>query len=168
MPTPEIVSVTAGKRVGARDPQSAALMLLREIARRAAEGGADPSAVVRPDHELLGLCDQIVMLRRQAEEALEALRAAPFRSQESRDASDSVKRIARALRRPVLRVGTLRATSAVGLYAKAVAVSKAGACAAKLGRSLAFDLLACIELRAVLWPAVPGAGNSELSTGEPR
>jgi hypothetical protein len=154
MPKAEITSITTGRRVPATDPQSDEMAVLREIARSAAELGVDPSAAPHPDHELLGLCDQIVMLRRQADAAYDAWWLTPFHSKERASADYDMKRANRALRPPLVRAGNLRATTAAGLYAKAVAVSKASDSAAKLGKSLALDLLASAELRAVLWPAV--------------
>jgi hypothetical protein len=159
MPKAEITPSTGYQHARGRDPQFEAVVVLRQLARSTAELAADPSAAPHPDHELLGLCDQIATLRWQAAEALAAWNAAPVQSQAYRDAQDDIKRTARGLRGPMRRAGILRATTAAGLYAKAIAVSKATDSALGLGKSLAQDLLACTELRAVLWPAAtPGEG----------
>jgi hypothetical protein len=127
-----------------------AMAILRMLASRAADGAADPQSVAHPDHELLDLCDQIVMLRRQENEILEEWQAAAISNETWRE---NTKRAQYALRKPLLRAGKLSATTAAGIYAKAVAVRCTGLTGVNLGKSLANDLLACTQLRSVLWPS---------------
>lgn len=138
-------------------PEQRSDAMLRQLASDAAHGAADPSAVAHPDHELLDLCDQIVMLRRQQNEILEEWQDAAVSTQTHHE---NMKRNQVALRKPMLRAGKLHAKTAAGIYAKAVAVRSAGLTGASLGKSLAEDLLACTALRAVLWPAEKEGSNS--------
>lgn len=145
---------TGFREISPPDPNSEVVLTLRKLASSAARAGADPQEIAHPDHELLGLCDQIVMLRRREEEAWDLYRTAVFRSSVENTASAIIKTVRQDLRKPMLRAGKLRATTAAGIYAKAVAVRRSGDSAAVLGKSLAEDLLACPELRLVLWPSM--------------
>jgi hypothetical protein len=159
MPKAEIVCIRTGKPLHAAETQSAAAVPFREsefstLVGRAMETGADPSALVSPDHELLMLCDQIVMLKRDANGRLRELQDRTAPAPDDRLLYDRLKEAERLTRRPTLRAAKLRATTPAGIFAKAVAVRHMGISAMGLGKSLAEDLLASAELRAALWPAV--------------
>lgn len=131
---------------------SDALALLRTLATRTAEHAADPQVVAHPDQELLDLCEVITTLRLRELELTERWHRVNVRDTENfRRARDDADSARRAVRRPLLRASKRRATTAAGIYAKAVAVHHIGVTATELGKSLAEDILACGELRRILW-----------------
>jgi hypothetical protein len=136
-------------------PNPDAMALLQMLASSIAERGADPQVVPHPDQELLGLCDLIVMLRKQEERLTDTCRATVPGTPEHRVAYEAVKAVGRRVRSPLLRAGKLRARTCTGIYAKAFATRSVGVTAGFLGKSLAEDLLECAELRAALLPAQP-------------
>ena len=172
MPTAEIIPITRARRAHASDPASSppstigratepmgseAVAMLREIARSAAEVGADPSAPPIPDGELLSLCDQIVTCKRHVQQLWEAYRQEPRGTREINEFWRQQIHDAELAGRPLLvRAGKIRAAGPAGIYAKAMAVRHAGAQAGGLAKSLANDLLACAALRGILCPVTPG------------
>jgi hypothetical protein len=121
---------------------------------------ANVAAVVGPDYELLVLSDAVVMLARQRDE-IEAVWRAPMpASRDDRRLYEEYRASMRALRGPLVRLGRMHAVTAAGIFAKAVAVRKAGSNqAAVLAKSLAEDLLNCADLREAIWPAADQRGS---------
>jgi len=146
---------SAGRPIDDDAPPNEPMALLSRIAGRAMEAGADPPAVVSPDHELLVLCDSAIMQGRRCEETEAALRASCPADRKERDHTEAEHgRAMRAFRRSLLQITKLRAVTPAGIFAKALAVEKVGTIAATaLGRSLASDLVASAELREAIWPA---------------
>jgi hypothetical protein len=130
------------------------LGLLSLLADRAMVAGADPSASVSPDHNLLLLCDYVVIAKRQHDQFEAAWRALerPNNPDEKR-LYEEWRRAARTVRSLLLKLRKVRATTAAGIFAKAAAVSRTGSTAADVAVSLANDLLASPELRKAVWPA---------------
>jgi hypothetical protein len=134
-----------------------AMALLSRMAGRAMAGGADPSACVGADDELLMLCDDITRIKRQSEAMAKHARAL---GRQSRDVHDPAVRLAwdehtrmdRSARTPILRATKLHATTPAGIFAKAVAIRSCSDQATVLAKSLANDLLNSPELRKLLWP----------------
>jgi hypothetical protein len=125
-----------------------AVVMLRRLAKGAAEAGADPQVVVAADLELLLVCDTILMLARQMDDAVAVYRT----HADNGHAHQEWKRLQRAMKPAMLRATRCRAATPAGMFAKAVAVKRVGLGAAVLAVSLADDLLESPELRAVLWP----------------
>lgn len=138
---------------GAHHPDAVAL--LSRLAGQAMTEGADPSAVVGPDYDLLVLSDAVVRLARQRDAIETAWRSTrPATPEENHRRYEEYKAAMRALRGPLVRLGRLHAVTAAGIFAKAVAVRKAGSDqAAVLAKSLAEDLLNCADLREAIWPS---------------
>jgi hypothetical protein len=130
-----------------------ALDILSRIAGRAMETGADPSAVVSPDHNLLLCCDARVMLKRQQAQLEARWRALPIGNPERERLDAECDLMKRPIYKLLLRISKLEAQTASGIFAKAGAVSRSGYTAVGLGQSLARDLLASAELRRAVWPA---------------
>jgi hypothetical protein len=148
----QIISFKTGHPVGDVTSNVESMVLLSLLASRAMESGADPSAMVSPDHDLLMLCDEIIMRKRQVDKTFSEWRAGnPFQNQ--RDGYDDWKRENRSLRGPLVRLGKLRAATPVGIFAKAVVAHRIGPSAAYLAVSLASDLLSSPGLREAIWPA---------------
>lgn len=124
--------------------------ILRRLAKLSAEAGADPQASVAADLELLLVCDHIVALMRQLDEATAVWQRTPC--QDHHPKLEEMRRKKRALRPVLHRAMKCRASTPAGLFAKAVAVKRVGAGAAGLAVSLAQDLLNSPELRAAIWP----------------
>jgi hypothetical protein len=125
--------------------------LLRGLAKEIAEAGADPSAVVDADIELVMRCDAIIAQVRRVDEAYEAFRKAPRSNDIAALADYRHKR--RMLGQALRRICALPASTPLGLFAKAMAVRRVGLKASGLAVSLADDLLNHPALRRVLWPA---------------
>jgi hypothetical protein len=130
------------------------LGLLSLLAGRAMVAGADPAAAVSPDHNLLLLCDHVVIAKRQHDQFEGAWRALerPHHPDEKR-LYDEWRRADRTVRSLLAKIRKLPATTPAGLFAKAAAVSRTGSAAAIVAVSLAHDLLASAELRRAVWPA---------------
>jgi len=139
MPKAEIISLKTGRPIGEVTSNVESMVLLSLLASRAMVAGADPSAVVSPDHDLMMLCDQIIMRKRQVDEVYSKWREHPSFS--NREGYDEWKRENRSLRGPLVRLGRLRASTPSGLFAKAVVTRQVGIGAASLAVSLANDLL---------------------------
>jgi hypothetical protein len=130
-----------------------ALSVLSRLAGRAMETGADPSALVSPDHNLLLCCDALVMLKRQQTQLEARWRALPINHPERERLDAECDLMKRPIYKLLLRISKLEARTASGIFAKAGAVSRSGYTAVGLGQSLARDLLHSAELRRAVWPA---------------
>jgi hypothetical protein len=117
---------------------------------------------VNPDHKLLELCAEIGYRRKLADAAHERWRAAPAvpwmcktpeQTREFTEANFENEREGKNYSSLLKQASKLRATTAAGIYAKAIAVRASRTGAQLLAMSLAEDLLACPGLRASLWPA---------------
>jgi hypothetical protein len=120
---------------------------------------------VNPDQRLLDLCAEIGYHRKIAKAAEERQRAGwvPLFQRETPDdiaSHAALKKESvdadRAVSYLLREVSKIKATTAAGIYAKAVAVRSSKTGSALLGVSLAQDLLDCPGLRAILWPATEG------------
>jgi hypothetical protein len=153
-----LFSFATGKPIDDDPSIAEALDILSRIAGRAMETGADPSALVSPDHNLLLCCDALVMLNRQRTQLQDRWRALPINhpDREKLDAECDVMK--RPIYKLLLRISKLEAQTASGIFAKAGAVSRSGYTAVGLGQSLARDLLNSPELRRVVWPAADRGG----------
>ena len=147
----EIIDFKTGRPIGEMVSNAESMVLLSLLASRAMEAGADPSAIVSPDHKLLMLCDEIIMKHRQADKMLNEWIVQPGEAQSAK--YDAEKRERRSLLGPLVMLGRLRPATPVGVFAKAVVVHHVGHGAAKLAISLARDLLECPGLREAIWPA---------------
>lgn len=135
------------------------IAILREIATLS-EDNLVMQGSVHPDFRLIGLCAEALHLARQGN-GIQTLRRERSNSDkawtdEERADHHAMYEAQKALRRQVVailgRARKIRATSAAGIYAKALAVTAATE-ADGFGASLAADLLACEGLRASLvWP----------------
>ena len=143
-----------------RDPDSV-IDRLRELASTAASTGQEPEPAPHPDAVLLDLCADIA-------QSLKASKAANKQWNDARvpwcertlatvDQDRSLRFGAKVADRSysaALRAAAkIPATTAAGVYAKAVACRASKTGAANLATSLANDLVACPGLRSSLWPA---------------
>ena len=152
MPEAIVIDITTRRRIP--EGESDAMALPRTLATRAAEQAADPQVIPHPDQELIGLCERAIELRNIEDRQLEIWRGLSAGTpRENRAWLDRIGAARRATRSPMLRASKLAATTAAGVYAKALAVHRIGPGAAKLAASLANDIVACVELRRVLWAA---------------
>ena len=125
---------------------------------------------VQPDHQLLDLCAEALHYRRLHDEAHAAWRAnyaqrladcarKPGRQLPAADRAASNAEQAQAdgyvsaMRRVLFKAKKIKATTAAGIYAKALIVRSSKSGAPLLAMSLADDLIKCPGLRASLWPA---------------
>jgi len=119
----------------------------------------------QPDYELLDLCSETLNAIKQANDInriRETMDMGPQRmwTDEHRarwvalsgDFREWDAKATRLLRR----VSKLKATTAAGLYAKALVCRSSASGSAVLAHSLAEDFLACEGLRSSLWPAAGG------------
>jgi hypothetical protein len=128
----------------------------RAVAR---QGGCPVPPLPHDDDALMTLCSEILHLARRLN-ALRAERYGAVRPGVIGVLIETLERI-RAdenaikteLRTALRRVGKIPATTAAGVYAKALAVRCSADGAAILAKSLAEDLMASRELRRLLWPA---------------
>jgi hypothetical protein len=110
-----------GRPIGDDDAPLNPMDLLSRIAACAMEDGADPSATVSPDHELLMLCDAVTMLRSQDARLLEEWRAiGPMGNASRREIHDEIKRRTREAAPSLRKLGKMRAVTPAGIFAKAI------------------------------------------------
>jgi hypothetical protein len=112
-----------------------------------------------PDYELLDLCSEAMHALKQAERAYDAWPGYDRpRTDEDRARDHAFLAEARTqttiAKRLMRRAGTMKATTAAGIYAKALLVRSSVSGAAVLAHSLADDFIACDGLRASLWPSM--------------
>jgi hypothetical protein len=129
---------------------------LKEIAEISG-GNLITDGPVHRDHELIDLCAEALHLARQCEGIRHNRQNLDHKDEDWRTRWDAMRETERTLERmvrPMVRhAGKLRATTAAGIYAKALltTVSPSGVV---LSTSLATDLIACEGLRESLtWPA---------------
>ncbi len=143
---------------------TAAITRLREIANQSHDN-ALTEGPVNADRLLLDLCAEIthgLKVRNTAWERRRNLPPAVFtgKTREEAAAIDDARRVSdRADKNysAMLRAAAkIKATTAAGIYAKAMAVRASTTGAANLAMSLAEDPLAAPGLRASLWPAQEG------------
>jgi hypothetical protein len=128
---------------------------------------------VHPDHQLLDLCAEALHHRRLHDEAravwtendrqrfsdCETQRRPHFTNAEAADSAaefNQFRAFDDAMRRVLFKAQKLKATTAAGIYAKALIVRSSRSGAMLLAMSLAEDLIACPGLRESLWPAGEG------------
>jgi hypothetical protein len=136
---------------------------LREIVAKTSDALLLADGPAHPDAPLLDLCAEALHLLTHAEKGRNAVRELWRRfdagenydllrtemDQLREDSSEAVKRA-----KPLLsRIRKLRATTGAGIYAKALVVRSSITGAPLLAMSLAEDLIACSELRTILWPS---------------
>ncbi|HJU16658.1 MAG TPA: hypothetical protein VJ770_09310 [Stellaceae bacterium] len=152
-----------------------AIARLREIAAEAWNRQLLTGDPPHPDAELLDLCAEVLHLMKRAEWALKEFLAmhrpdswdlkhpAMQAFVRERDHLHGERASAIGKAKPLMsRIRKMRATTAVGIYAKALVVRSSRTAAPMLAMSLAEDLIANSALRASLWPA-----EREVETGEP-
>jgi hypothetical protein len=116
----------------------------------------------QPDYALLDLCSETLHTIKKANEAsaarpsLESCNQSPKARAEWQAAFDAWQDADREATRLLRRVSKMRATTAAGLYAKALVCRSSASGSAALAHSLADDFIACDGLRASLWPAESG------------
>ena len=134
---------------------------LERIARMSADNLLTEGPV-HVDHRLLELCADVGSRYKVAEAAYQRHRAGwkPAWEAGTEDAKAAMEKLTndcrnanRAVSNILREAAKLRATTPAGIFAKAIAVRSSRSGAAKLGLSLAQDLLDCPGLRAALWPA---------------
>jgi hypothetical protein len=137
-----------------------AIGLFREIANSSADGLILADRPLYPDAELLDLCAQALDKQRTAELAGQAAAVFPHWMNSTDQERASQRRLTDermaatlAARTFAARARKLRAKTGAGIYAKALVVRDAPTGAPALAKSLAEDLIAQPELRALLWPA---------------
>ena len=117
---------------------------------------------VNPDHRLLDMCAEIGHRRKLADAAAEHVRSVPMAAFMCKTQEESAQRAlahterdeaSRRYSHLLREASKFPATTAAGIYAKAIAVRAFRTGAQYLAMSLAEDLLACPGLRASLWPA---------------
>ncbi|WP_428487203.1 hypothetical protein [Rhodopila sp.] len=144
---------------------TAAIGRMRAIATQSADHLLLGDGPPHPDAALLDICAEIGHQRRVADAAAqrwrEADRAARFRKTEAdrttKDACDKDYTATGQKYAHLLRAAAkLKATTAAGIYAKAIAVRSSKTGAAYLATSMADDLIACEELRQTLWATNEG------------
>jgi hypothetical protein len=116
---------------------------------------------VHPDHQLLDLCGDALYLLKQSE-GIAARRCAMHQVDvrwtdavrtRYRELSDDERAMCKQAVLLLRRAKKIRASTAAGVYAKALIVRASSTGAAQLAMTLAEDLIACEGLRASLWPA---------------
>ena len=135
---------------------------LREIATATYDTLLLAEGPPQPDYELLDLCSKTLRAIKIANAANQARLAMSFHNTAQADLNAAFRRyqdLDREATRLLRRVGKTRATTAAGLYAKALVCRSTASGSAVLAHSLADDFLACEELRASLWPAAEDAGH---------
>jgi hypothetical protein len=143
---------------------TAAITRLREIANQSHDNTLTEGPV-NADRMLLELCAEIthgLKLKNSAWDRRRSLPAGPWKCKtpaeagemaEAQSASDRADKNYSAMLRAAAKI---KAPTAAGIYAKAMAVRASTTGAANLAMSLAEDLLAAPGLRASLWPAQEG------------
>ena len=132
---------------------------LREIATASYDTLLLAEGPPHPDYELLDLCSETLRAIKFAKEAHD-MHSALLRPGGASDLPgardqgfDRWQQADREATRLLRRVAKLKATTAPGLYAKALVCRSAAGGSAVLAHSLADDFIACEGLRASLWPA---------------
>lgn len=138
-----------------------AIARMREIAAEAGDHLLLGDGPAHPDAALLDLCAEIAHQRKVAE-ATDRAYIANLRPLYLRSAADQadhdarrqeMDKASRSFAHLLRRASKLPATTAAGIFAKAIAVRSSHTGATVLAKSLAEDLIACPGLRTSLWPA---------------
>jgi len=112
--------------------------------------------VVSADHDLLVLCDDITMRKRQCDQIETDWRALPPNAP-GRDMGYAMwRQTARVVRSRLHMLRKLRATTSAGVFAKAAVVAQTKGASGMVAISLASDLLNSAELRMLIWPVAMG------------
>jgi hypothetical protein len=144
---------------------SAAIDQMKALASKSADHLLLGDGPPHPDAALLDICAEIGYRRKIAEAAAERHREGFIPLYARKTAEDVAKQAAMDKERDgaetkyghLLRnAAKLKATTAAGIYAKAIAVRSSQTGARFLAMSMAEDLLACEGLRQSLWPAGEG------------
>jgi hypothetical protein len=120
----------------------------------------------QPDFVLLDLCSETLHAIKKANAVkaarlpLESCNHGPKTRDEWQAAIDAWQDADREATRLLRRVSKIPATTAAGLYAKALVCRSSASGAAVLSHSLADDFIACEGLRASLWPADSGGAGA--------
>ena len=104
----------------------------------------------QPDYKLLGICDDGLYAQKKHDECWALHRA--DRSRDTRSFADQADEWHRKALSAVRAASKIQATTAPGLYAKAM-LARHTKWSAVLCQSLAEDFIACKGLRESLWPA---------------
>jgi hypothetical protein len=147
-----LFSFTTGQPIDDPPELLQAFDLLSRIASRAMVHGADPSALVSVDHNLILCSDSVIMQIRRCAALEHRLLALPIGSPERDKIAAERKSANITISKLLLKIATLRAETPAGLFAKASAVTRSGMQAVRVGQSLARDLLASPDLRRAIWP----------------
>ncbi len=137
-----------------------AMVRFRQIAAEARDHLLLADGPPHPDADLLDLCAEALHFMTQAKKTY-AARPQYTSGMEWTDAHRAEDhrlfqegRSHEATAKPrLVRISRIRATTAAGIYAKAMVVRCSQTGAAGLAMTLAEDLIACPGLRAALWPA---------------
>jgi hypothetical protein len=145
---------------------SAEIGRLRAIAAQSGDALLTEGSV-NPDYQLLDLCSEALHHLRHAQKSNDArnwdwlhLKDGPEKTamRENNDRLLEQYYEGERLGKPLLgKIRKLKATTAAGVFAKAMIVRASKTGAAGLAMSLAEDLIACPGLRESLWPADPRA-----------
>jgi hypothetical protein len=144
---------------------------LREIARQSRDHMILADGPVHLDADLLDLCAEALHLLHRADEKLKAARAIIYPDwryeRQAWEAAGALRAglwqeqeaLVRQAKPLQSRIRKRRASTAAGVYSKALLVRNTRTGAPLPAKSLAEDLVACPGLRASLWPAgTEGAG----------
>jgi hypothetical protein len=139
-----------------------AVARLKEIATQSLDALLT-EGTVNPDHELLDLCADALHYLGHAEKTRGTRRQLEWINLEGEERKATHARDKQLYaewqefegrgKLPLLAISKLKATTAAGIYAKAMVVRASKTGAASLAMTLAADLLDCSGLRASLWPA---------------
>ena len=109
-----------------------------------------------PDAALLDLCSEALHHLKEAEKADQSRdcdRSTPEGWKRDEELCAKSREHSNKAKRPMFRAKKMRATTAAGIYAKALCVRASRTGAAEFAMSLAEDLLSNPALRASLWPS---------------
>lgn len=141
-----------------------AIARMRAIAAEAGNHLLLGDGPAHPDAALLDLCADIAHQRKVAEDTyrtyLDGFKPLYLRTPADQATHDARQqehdKASRSFALLLRRASKLRATTAAGIFAKAIVVRSSQTGASKLAMSLAEDLITCPGLRTSLWPADPG------------
>lgn len=140
-----------------------AMARFRQIAAEARDHLLLADGPPHPDADLLDLCAEALHYLGHAQKAYDARNVIGWgrgTPEDQKAAMEQDKRLLeecyageRAGKPPMARIAKMKATTAAGIFAKAMVVRCSKTGAAVLAMTLAEDLIACPGLRAALWPA---------------
>lgn len=106
----------------------------------------------QPDYALLDLCGDLLHLLKHANAAREACRNMSYRDPKKDEARDEARALDGQISSLTSKARKLRATTAAGIYAKALVMRASPTGMPQLATSLAEDLVSSPNLRASIWP----------------